>query len=134
MRHAGGTASPLFSRPERVGFNFVKAFSQGADPAYAAMSTAAKAAVAFANALGDRHAVIYVPVIVVDGPLFEYFLRETDVELRPISQGVVLWRESPRGVLIHVVSEQQLPSFVGECRHTAIALDDILRGIPDREA
>lgn len=107
--------TPLFRRPERVGFNLVQALG-GTDAAYTAIMSATKAAVALAEAATrNNHSVVFVPVIVVGCPLFEANLDTAgDITLNPIDYGKLL-RMDLGQVVLHVVTEQGLASFIDDC-------------------
>lgn len=121
--HRTKDASPIASmdmfRPpgELVGFNLARAHTDNQDTAFHAMRGVSGAAEATANNISKHgHAVMYLPVIVIDSPLMQCFLPDgqDDVELTEIGRGVLLYPTGPGSrTLIHVVTVEALPEFLG---------------------
>lgn len=63
---------------------------------------------------------IFVPVVVVDGQLFEAYLGDNfALEVRPITRGVLVWRNPVSGrpnTIIHVVNLPEYADFVQGAR------------------
>jgi hypothetical protein len=106
------------------------------DVAYPALMQAAKAAVARAAAIHSRFEVeptpetvveVAVPVVVIDAPLFEYYL-ESDLTktLRTFHWGELSFGNpiGDRGepTLVHIVTKQGLPEFVEAMKQLSHAL------------
>lgn len=70
------TRGTTFAQPEREGFRLVKAFSPAQDTAFQAVGTLMNGCRSLAERMGSASdfRIVFVPVIVLDGPLFECFL------------------------------------------------------------
>ena len=123
---------PSFQIGDRPGYGLTQAFTSGQDVAYAAISTAAKAAFARTRRPPSRRppsfgiCEIAFPTIVIDGRLFEYYLTtEGQRIIAEIPQGTLLWRNPLVGMphtIIHICTLGGLSSFVDGAKHTAGAL------------
>lgn len=100
-----------------------------AHAAYAQVITAARArASAYSDAAGPGHADIVIPVIVLDGPLFECVPGpEQRPALNPIVRGVLRtqsWDSNIPNTLVHIVTVEALAEFSHLCYEDARMLLD----------
>jgi hypothetical protein len=119
--------------PTRPGYGLIQALAvKGNDVAYAACMSVAKASasrVVETDAGIERGSLILeivVPVIVVDGRLFESFLdQEGDVKVNEVFEGTLVWRnrlvQRPH-TIIRVVTLQYLPQLIKEAEEAATLL------------
>ena len=121
----------LLRLPPRPGYGLIQALAaKGSDVAYAACMSAVKATasrVAAANAAADRdlrHIVeIVVPVIVVEGHLFESFLdHDGEIKVHELGEGTLVWRnplvQRPH-TIVRVVTLSCLPQLIKEAQAAA---------------
>lgn len=122
----------LYSTPERGGFGGCQAFSDNRDPVFSAFQSVTGAAVSRAfnydpELFGreprrsadcglPRSCVVVIPIVVVDGILFEAYsnLKDGSLEIGEIDKAQVFWRGSPSWGLtttIHVVTRESFPAF-----------------------
>jgi hypothetical protein len=121
----------IFGPRDRVAYGITEALGErqnAINPAFAAVIAAAKAAVARANLTREEVSHdpmpeplvdVLIPVVVLDGYLFEYFLDlEGQKQLRRIHSGLLsLGHAIPgreRSTLVHVITREGLPEFVGD--------------------
>jgi hypothetical protein len=115
---------PIFRHPERVGYSVIRGFGDGPDVPYGAMMTACKAAESIAwEASGPKAtpaAELVLPVIVLEGDLFEYSLSHLgEPVLRDVRRHVVYWRNPIAGKIHSVITVstiQDLPAYLDEVR------------------
>jgi hypothetical protein len=88
-----------FAQPEREGFRLVKAFSPAQDTAYQAVGTLMNGCRSLAELMGSRSDshILFVPVLVLDGPLFECSL--------PPDEASSVTREVPSATLVQPVGD-----------------------------
>jgi hypothetical protein len=115
----------IFRQPARNGYSVVRAFGEGPDIPYAAMMSASKAARAIAEEASHVRAdyvvaEIILPVVVLDGRLFEaYLTRDGETIMSETSRALVYWRNPVAGNIHSVVSVMTftaLDSFVDDVR------------------
>jgi hypothetical protein len=116
----------LFETPQLAGFGGRQAFSKGVDNFFSAMKSVASLSTALVHDYDSAQrprgqmpasAVIVLPIIVVDGLLFEAFFDESENEIRlsPSSHIRCHWRGSPDWQLlttIDIVTLESLEDFV----------------------
>jgi len=123
---------PVFLIPERPGYGLTQSFTNGQDTPYAAIMSAAKAAIAEAND-ADRFSklvapvcAIVFPVVVIDGLLLECYLDERNqMMVEEVQRGILVWRSQIVGMphtIVHVITLQALDDFVHEAEKTSLAL------------
>jgi len=115
---------------DRVAYGVTTAFTSGEDAAYKAIQASVRCALSYIEKVKIRgiwrSAKIVVPVIVIDGLLFDSYLSENgEIVVNQIEEGVVLWQgivSGHSGVAVHIVTKQYLPNFVENAAGTATAL------------
>jgi hypothetical protein len=115
----------IFQRPQLEGFNFVRAMSDNQDAAFQAIRGVASACLSTARWIGENgHSVVYVPIVVVDSPLFECHLPmgQEEVELVQVQHGMMLYNSGESHVPIHVVHVDGLESFISTAKINATEL------------
>ena len=128
---------PLFSGIEE-GYSVVQAFGREtpADAAYSAVQSAVGAANFFAVDMdkdSSDHSIVYVPTIVLAGPLFRCSLSDKgDVSVLPINIGCVLHRTIDFNACVHIVRESALDEFIDRAEATFKSLRTILSARSDR--
>jgi hypothetical protein len=125
---------PVFSIHDRPAYGMTQAFTTGCDVTYSAISAVAKAATADAEAYDSIPQVrsklceIVLPLIVVDGLLFETFLDDDGrIEIEPIKSGTLLWRNPLGGkvhTMIRVMVKNEVEQFVDDA---AASIRDFFR-------
>lgn len=126
----------IFAIPTLPAYSLTQAFTTGQDVCYKAATSVAKAAYAKATEFDNRipspilpsFAEIVLPIIVVDGKLFDCHLEEnSQINATEINSGVLIWRnplvKSPH-TIIHVVS---VPALAGFCDETVKSIDFIVK-------
>jgi len=133
-------ALELLRLPDRPGFGVTQAFTSGNDVAYAACISASKAAsglAAKADIASERQgpvAEILLPVVIIEGRLFECFLDEHgSVIVNEVAEGTLVWRNQlvhmPH-TIIRIVTLASLTKFVQEFSAAAslfLASDDEIK-------
>lgn len=119
----------LFRLPERSAFGVTQAFSSGKDVAYQACIGAAKSSVAQAKEadLGYKRDSpffeIIVPVVVIEGQLFECYLDPSDqIAIGEVTSGTLVWRNPVVGMphtIIKVVTYSGLDGLISEASEAA---------------
>jgi hypothetical protein len=120
---------PLFALPERPAYGVTQALTSGKDVCYSAVTSVSKAARATVAELDDMeekekkglkqysHNIcsIVLPIIVVDGPLFEVYLDDSaKVLVNALENGTLLWRNPIVGMphtIVNIVSTKAFDSF-----------------------
>jgi Holliday junction resolvase-like predicted endonuclease len=128
----------IFDIPTFPCYSLTQAFTTSQDVCYKAATSVAKAAYAKATEFDYKEphsgiinlnfAHIVLPILVVDGKLFDCHLEEnSQISVFEINFGVLIWRnplvKSPH-TIIHVVS---VPALGGFCDETAKSIDFILQ-------
>ncbi len=93
-------ALSIFSLPERPAYGLTQALTQGKDVCYSAVTSISKAVLSIVSELdGNKRqrtgnvCSIILPVVVIEGQLFEVFLEgQSDVAINSIESGTLLWR------------------------------------------
>jgi hypothetical protein len=126
---------PLFALPARPSYGLAQAFG-GADRAYEAVMSAAKAAAVSVREGANSHGLceIVFPVVVLDGRLFEAFLAE-DGSARTLetASGTLIWRQQIVGMphtIVAIVTLADLDSFLRQAVETADALLEAADDLP----
>lgn len=113
----------MFAPKNLVGFRLAKAHTDNQDAAFHAVQGITSACLATARDIGsDGHSVIFLPVIIVDAPLFQCHLphAEAEIQISRVPRGVLLHTYEPgEFALVHVVHVDELPAFIGELRKDA---------------
>ncbi|MEO8621923.1 MAG: hypothetical protein ABI625_12710 [bacterium] len=118
---------PVFRLPRRVGYAVVRALSNGEDVPYAAMIGAAKAARSIAwEASGQRTrnrvAEVVLPVVVINGRLFECYLDATGERmLAEVPRATVYWRNPIAGsvhTVVSVITVGELEPYLDEVKQS----------------
>lgn len=115
---------------DRVEYGVTTAFTTGEDTAYKAIQTSVRCAISYIEKTKSRQSLgsaeIVVPVIVIDGLLFDSYLSESgEIVVNRIEEGVVLWQgivSGHSGVAVHIVTKPYLGNFVDNAAETATAL------------
>lgn len=109
----------LFDLRGRPAHGVTQAFTSGTDAAYAAVHSVAKATAALAATRGGSPVpvlLVFFPVVVIEGRLFEYFIDQNDdPAVNEIAQGTLLWRNpvvNEPHTIIDVVTLNELPAYV----------------------
>jgi hypothetical protein len=116
----------LFALPERPGYAVTEAFTTGQDRAYEglmAVTTATRCLAQSMKAAGTTG--VFFPVLVLDGRLFECFLRDDEIAVAEVEQSALVWRNPTLRVphsIIHIATTSGLPSLIEEASVTADAL------------
>ena len=110
-------------RPSHGGYGLRQALADGGDAAYTAACSVIKASMSVAlqdSKTESNSASFAFPVIVVDTPIFECYLRDDgELELREVMESEFLFgMEAPESIAtcIKVVSKDELPSFAQRAR------------------
>jgi len=120
--------------PEREGFRLVKAMTPAQDTAYQATGTlvgAGRSLAAHMSAASDAE-IVFVPVLVIDGPLFEAFLAPGAERLtvQPASTATLV---QPMGngdrMPIKVVTFEALTDYLAEVATSAKVLGGLLGSV-----
>lgn len=113
--------TPLFKMGERNGFSLTEAFTSGKDNAYAACLSVAKCARSLVikaeegSRLQGPICNIVIPLVVVDGKLFECYQDELDLEVEEIGQATLIWRNQVSNAghsIIGVCTLDALPKYI----------------------
>jgi len=119
----------IFKLPERSAYGVTQAFTSGKDVCYAAVTSVSKAALSTVTELDEKEkgslhkgrklCLIVLPIIVVDGCLFEVFLENgSEVVLNEIDHGMLLLRNPIIGIphtIINIVSVGVFDKFASDC-------------------
>jgi hypothetical protein len=119
----------LFDLCGRPAHGVTQAFTSGADAAYAALHGVAKATAALAANRGGSPMpvlLVFFPLVVIEGRLFEYYIDENDdPAVNEIAQGTLLWRnpvvDEPH-TIIDVVTLSELPEYITRARSASRVL------------
>lgn len=122
---------PMVQHASRTGYSVVRAFqdNDNSDVPYQAMMSASNAAAARSKLFyNDPHNCdVVMPVVVIDGSLFECFLSpDNTMELKERTRGIIIWRKNVTGIhtIIHIVTANALDDFARDARDTAAGLLD----------
>jgi hypothetical protein len=118
----------VFRDPERVGFNLVRAHTDNQDAAHQALGTLTAACQALCDSIGKYgHRVLYVPVVVIDSPLFTCYTSGTtgDYALRQVDTAVVQCPvPGATPMPVQVLHVGALAAFLSAVDDDATQLDD----------
>jgi len=126
----------IFSLPERPAYGVTQALTTGKDVCYSAVTSVSKAALATVAELDKRKesekkefiilrrsaniCSIVLPVVVVEGQLFEVFLDDqADVIVNGIESGTLLWRNPIVGMphtIVNIVTSSGFEQFAYDAR------------------
>jgi hypothetical protein len=115
---------PFFKMGERNGFSLTEAFTSGKDNAYAACLSVAKCARSLVEKAEEGSRLqgpicnIVIPLVVIDGKLFECHQDDLEIDVEEINQATLIWRNQ--------VSNTG-HSIIGIC--TFDALSKYIRGV-----
>ena len=115
---------------DRIAYGVTVAFTSGEDSAYKALQSTIRCAISKLKQSDkrviDRSLEIVVPVIVVDGKLFESYLdTENQLVTQEIEHGVVLWDgvvSGHSGMAIHVITSAYINDFTSKAGMTSSRL------------
>lgn len=127
---------PIFTLPQRPAYGLTQAFTQGRDVCYSAATSVSKAAFSSVEKLDatkqarrqstnflvrqDHIVSIVLPVIVVDGKLYDVYLGgSNEIVVEEITDGTLLWRNPLVGMphtIISIVSSTAFDKFVDDAR------------------
>jgi hypothetical protein len=127
----------FFDKPPLVGFNLVRTHTENQDTAFHAVHGVTTASRAIASkSKNSKHAMLYVPVIVVNSPIMQCHLpnKGNDIELKEVQHGVLLhsWEVveaagSVRSLTrVHVVNIESLPEFIEDLKRDSDRLLQML--------
>lgn len=125
---------PIFSLPERPAYGVTQAFTTGRDVCHSAVTSVSKAAFSMVARLDEAKEMrqknlrfrlrypniisIILPVVVVDGQLFEVYLDDQmDTVVNEINSGTLLWRNPIVGMphtIIRIISSAKFEKFAAE--------------------
>lgn len=120
----------MYEAPHRHGFTLVRAFGDNQDQAHHALGTLVAASTALSRRHSEYgHSVLYVPVVLVDSPLFICYMQPGQPEpvLEPATLGVVV---QPIGgslrMPIRVLHVDGLPEWLARVKADTAELNTIL--------
>ncbi len=126
---------PIFHRPARAGYSVIRAMAEdNQDVPYKAMMSAAKAARSLAweaSGIWRKHIVaeVVLPVVVIDGEMFECYLDDDGTRvLSETDRQVVYWRNPVAGqvhTVITVTTLRALPEYLDEVADAFDTLHDL---------
>lgn len=125
------TNLPLFKN-RKVSYGVTAAFTGGEDIPYKAMMGVSKAAFArsqkFVNAGIFHIGTICIPMIVIDGELFECGLDSSDyIQLRPTNYGLCDWSGAGIPSLVHFVTNVALNEYIQKMNESVRQLFELFR-------
>lgn len=125
---------PAFAREDDTGYGFRQALSDRADVGFGAAMNVLKACVAMRRESEEKEykpLAFYIPVIVVDTPLFECRLEpDGKLALKQVARSEFLFRAhfpKTTGCCIRVVTKGDLPTWSAEAKAVADTLRDDLQ-------
>lgn len=124
----------IFSLPERPAYGVTQALTTGKDVCYSAVTSVSKAALSTVAELDERKerekkefrilirsaniCSIVLPVVVVEGQLFEVFLDDqSDVAVNSIESGTLLWRNPIVGMphtIVNIITSAGFDQFADD--------------------
>lgn len=113
---------PWLRKDGLTGYSLREAFSDSADPAYAAAAAVAAACNDFLTAADERYRpfLIAFPVIVVSSPLLQASLgKDGDLQLAEVDEGEFLFFLGDFGTCIRVVTTRRLAAYTLEAKRVA---------------
>lgn len=120
----------FFHAPNLLGFQLLRAFTNNQDSAFHAVSGLSGACLSIAEDIGrGGHRVLFVPILVVDSPLFQCHLPEgsSEIELSPILHGAMLHTHAVgHRVLIQIVHIDALTEYVVEAIENSMVLNELV--------
>lgn len=123
-------ALSLFVRPDLIGFNLVAAHGGNQDAAFQGVGTLMSSSAALAKRGSEfEHSILYLPVLVVDAPLFECWLPAAggQYELRQVSCGSLVQPTGDgRRWIVRVVHVDALDSWLTQVEQDCQELVDLL--------
>lgn len=122
---------PMFAMPERPAYGVTQAFTSGKDVCYSAVTSASKAAYATVAELDEikeqrKKAMrffprtrdicsIALPVVIVEGELFETYLDEgSSVIVNEVNRGTLVWRNQVVGrphTIVDIISSSNIDEY-----------------------
>jgi hypothetical protein len=122
---------PIISKKHNAGNTLVEIHEEKGKPsmAYAALQKVSKALYShiadrpYTHSAGRDLCEIYIPVIALDGNLFEAHL-ETDLVVNTVASGVITWHYpiNERLTVVHVVTKEGISDFIRTAKRTADVL------------
>ncbi|GAA2415700.1 hypothetical protein GCM10010191_27530 [Actinomadura vinacea] len=125
----------LLKPPERLGFNLVKAYSGNQDAAFHAVYGVTNAAIGSARLEDEDLATgstAFIPVTVVDAPLFQCYLPQgsEDLVIERIEHGLLIRHlVDGESVLMHIVTVKELPNFLDSIKTDIRKINSVLSGL-----
>lgn len=118
---------PLFRSPDRPAYGVLQAFNSGNDTAYIASMSVAKATAALVTERDTQGELIFaeivIPVVIVDGRLFDCHLDSSgNLLTEEVEEGLLVWRNSVVGqphTMIRFISLPFLGRFVERVKQAA---------------
>lgn len=121
-----------FRLPSRLGYGLTQAFTSGKDVPFEAVMGAAKAGARQLQAFKenwdrvDAVALVVMPVVVTEAPLFESYLNvDGELELEEVSKFTLIWRHPGVGrplTLIDVVRASELARYANAMQEAVSVL------------
>ena len=135
----------IFSLPERPAYGVTQALTQGKDVCYSAATSVSKATFSTVAELDEKRrqqdeniCSIILPVVVIEGQLFEVFLENrSDVVVNNIDNGTLLWRNPVLGMphtILNIVTATAFDRFADEvlastCRLFELSEKELLESL-----
>lgn len=115
----------IFALPKRPAYGVTQALTQGKDVCYSAVTSVSKAALSTVAELDESRrqqpeniCSIILPVVVMEGQLFEVFLEgKSDIAVNSIESGTLLWRNPIIGMphtILNIVTATAFDQFADE--------------------
>ncbi len=114
----------LFRAPRRPGYSVTRAFESSSDKSYQALMAVTNAAAGLARGLeGSVVTAVYFPLVVIDGPLFEVHLGESNqIIVERVEGASLIWRNPGLGTphtIVHIATLAGLEDLAASARETA---------------
>lgn len=140
---------PIWELPERAAYGVTQGFTTGKDVCYSAVTSVSKAALSIATEVDEKRkrekkavkilrrskriCSIALPIVVVEGQLFEVFLNDrSNIEINAIENGTLLWRNPIFGAphtIINIVTSSGFDKFTDD----AIKSIDMLLDLSEKQ-
>lgn len=115
----------LFTLDERNGYGLTEAFTTGKDNAYSSCISIGKCSTSLVKEANEASfdqgpmCLIVIPLILVDGRIFECHQDESELHVNEIDQSKLIWRNNVSNAghsIIYLTNKNGLPMFVQEVR------------------
>lgn len=113
----------LFELEERNGYGLTEAFTTGKDNAYASCISIGKCASSLVKDADDASieqgpiCLIVVPLVLIEGKLFECYQDESELEVNELNKSKLVWRNDVSNVghsIINIATKDGLSEFIDE--------------------